>query len=149
VAEIRVRLGDKDRPEYERGDEWFPADLLLSNLDDLAWDDIDQVEQEYGQPISMVRVGTVRHLRLMMWVARRRAGIVEPFARFKPVVQRFEYDGPVEGGDADPPDPSDPSGSAADTPSSSPPAGPPPRRSGTSTRRSPGSTTSRRGKSAA
>jgi hypothetical protein len=151
VSEIRVRLGKNDRTQHARGDEWFPVDLVLSNLDDTPWDDIDEIEQEYGQPISALRLGTARHLRVMVWLARRRSGIVEAFSGFKPHVYSLEYDGAVEADDADPPGPSDPSASvsAADTLSDSPAIVERPRRSGTSTRRSPGSTTSRRGKSAA
>lgn len=108
----KVRLGEKDRPDYERGDEWFDIDLTLAGTDELPWDLLDAVEQVLGgQSIFTLKFYSARHLRVAMWMARRSAGVVEPFARFKPNPYAFEWETtdtddpePAAADDADPPD---------------------------------------------
>lgn len=123
----KVRLGEKDRPDYERGDEWFDVELDLAGTDELPWDVLDGIEQVLGgQSLFTLRFYSARHLRVAMWMARRSAGVTEPFAKFKPNPYAYQWDTtdadepePAAAGDADPPAPS----SAAHTPEpSAPPA---------------------------
>lgn len=108
----KFRLGGKDQPAYERGDEWFDADLALGGTDDLPWDVLDQVEQAFGgQSVFTLKFYSARHLRVAMWLARRSAGVTEPFGKFKPNPYTYEWDAiedaePAAADDADPPVPS-------------------------------------------
>lgn len=107
MTKVRFRLAEKDWPTYQRGDEWFTVDLLLSELDDMSWDDLDAFEREIGTSAYLLveserRSATARYLRVAAWLARRFAGITEPYAEFKPNVRLMEWH-VVEGGDADPP----------------------------------------------
>lgn len=122
---VRFRLAEKDWPNHERGDEWFTVDLLLSELDDMSWDDLDALEREtqisaYQLVEVERRSATARYLRVAAWLARRFAGITEPYDGFKPNVRRMEWH-VVQGGDADPPEgtPSDSSTASPSEPSSS------------------------------
>lgn len=144
MAKLRLRLAEKDRPDYERGDEWFTVHGDLRELDDLPWDDLDALERELefsAYVLTQVerRAVTARYWRALLWLARRFAGIVEPYATFKPNIRRMEME-PVDDdlgeGDADPPADT-PSGSPATSPSASPssPSTPPSRGTTTSPRR--------------
>lgn len=149
MAKVRLRLSEKDRPEYERGDEWFVIDAMLSELDELPWDELDAIERQLQLSVTWLveverRSLTVRYLRALAWLARRFAGIKEPYAEFKPNVRKLESEPvddlePADAGDADPPE---------DTPPASADSGESVTRSTRSTPRSRGNTSSRRGKSA-
>lgn len=145
MASIQVRLGEPDRDTHERGHEWYVYDTD-HGLDDLPWDVLDEIEQEIG-PLVRVDRTSVRGLRLMMWVARRMAGVRESFASFKPHVFAYQYeavfdaDGGGGAGDADPP------AGSADTQRGSAQTSQSAGRSTTSTQRSRGSSASRQRKS--
>lgn len=143
MAKIRVRLHPKDQPDYDRGGEWMDADdtALPVDIDDLPWDDVIAIERECGCTIPEVRRGSANHTRVWLWTVRRAAGVVEPFAKFKPRPYGFEVerleeaDGPA---DADPPVVSPPTSATAGRPRKS---------SSPSTRSSRVSSSSRRAKS--
>lgn len=150
MAKIRVRLSEKDRPDYDRGDEWFTIDAMLGDLDELPWDELDAIERQLDMSVMWLveverRGLTVRYWRALAWLARRFAGVDEPYAGFKPNVRRLESETvddepePAPAGDADPPE---------GTPPTSAGSGESPKLSTPSTRRSPASTGSRRPKSA-
>jgi hypothetical protein len=142
-----MRLGEKDWPAYTRGDEWFNTSEIRRWLDEQEWDTLHQIEQQTGVTlIQLLRDESdsmsMVYLRVMLWLARRLAGVAESYEDFKPNPLRFGVDVvevQVDPADVDPPEAASPD-SAVKNPSATP--------STTSTPRSPATTTSRRGKSA-
>lgn len=153
MAKVWVRLHPDDQPDYERGGEWVETGWPLRDgvpvmwpvgIDDLPWDDHVAIRRELGREWTELQPGGMDWVRLCIWMARRRAGITEPFADFKPRPYGFQVDqegdeSEAAAGDADPP---------ARSPSTSAAASRSKKRSSASTRGSRGSTTSRPRKSA-
>lgn len=144
---VLMRLGEKDWPAYTRGDEWFNTTEIRRWLDDQEWDTLHQIEQQTGVTlIQLLRDESdsmsMVYLRVMLWLARRLAGVTESYEDFKPNPLRFGVD--VVEVQVDPADVDPPEAASLDFAVRNLSATP----STTSTPRSPGTTTSRRGKSA-
>lgn len=118
MAKVRLRLAEQDWKRFDRGDEWFTVDGQLAELDDMTWDELDAIERDTDVSVYRLveierRAVTVRYLRVLAWLARRFAGIAEPYDGFKPNVRRLEMrigEDEPKASDVDPP---------ADTPSPS------------------------------
>lgn len=118
MTRVRIRLAEQDWKRFERGDEWFTVDGKLAELDDMSWDELDAVERETDVSVYRLveierRAVTAKYLRVLAWLARRFAGVAEPYDGFKPNVRRLEMriaedEDEPKAGDVDPP---------ADTPS--------------------------------
>jgi len=114
----RIRMSDADRERYG-GPEW--VEISLVELIDEETGLIEQVENAWGMsPPELLRHlfrQSTQALRAVVWIARRKAGCVDPVATFKPKVQAWSgitweplpaevaaaEEATAEWGDADPP----------------------------------------------
>lgn len=84
----RIRLCDADRERYG-GPEW--VELSAVDLMDEETGLIEQVEEQWGlaPPEFLHGIGrdSTKALRALVWLARRKAGCLDPVATFKPKVQ--------------------------------------------------------------
>jgi hypothetical protein len=108
VATLRVRLCDADRqrfggPEWVTYDEDYYMDLPASALMALE----EEMGMSIGEAIRGAARQTAAGTKAALWLARRRAGLKEPFAEFDPRVWRVEaevvHDDAPGGGDGDGP----------------------------------------------
>lgn len=100
-------MHDDDRAKYG-GPEWLDISAAVEALNDLDWDTQnafdEQVYQQTGEglilSIGQLRTWKLTAQRVGMWLGLWHAGVVIPFADFKPTKPlRFR----VEGNDAVPP----------------------------------------------
>lgn len=106
----RIRLCDSDRERYG-GPEW--VELSMVDLMDEETGLIEQIEEAWDlTPVEFlrgVRRNSIRALRAMVWIARRKAGCLDPVNGFKPRVQGWsgityeELPAEAKAADADPP----------------------------------------------
>lgn len=105
---VRFRLHADDHGKY--GAEWYVYDenAILR----LPVGELRDIERAVGTPIIDVmnrgRQSYVDGTLAQMWIARRMAGITEPFADFEPLVMLADWE-VVPAADADPPAESGPS----------------------------------------
>lgn len=112
---FEFQLGEADQERYQRGDEWFRHDETV--LYDSTPDQLAELEEAMGgyriaRMLADVDSAGAQALRAAFFIARRRAGVVEPWASFQPLVLRASWRTPppaqAEAGDADPPAQPDP-----------------------------------------
>lgn len=111
---FEFQLGEADRPRYARGDEWFRHDEEA--LYDSTPDQLAELEEAMGgyrvaRMLADVDSAGAQALRAAFFIARRQAGVVEPWASFQPLVLRASWrpsPAQAEAGDADPPAQPDP-----------------------------------------
>lgn len=110
----RFRFCEEDREKY--GDQWFEYNEAA--IARLPVGEMVDIEREVGMSLPLVfhRVrGAYADGNLAAtWVARRVAGVVEPFADYAPLVFLAEWDR-APAGDVDPPE-----GSASSSPEEAP-----------------------------
>jgi hypothetical protein len=125
VTAWELRLGKADWDRFERGDEWVLFDD--EHLYDSTPDELDQLERAMGGYriyrflAEWEEVGA-QAMRAALWLARRRAGITEPWANFQPQVMRIDSRRPALDpgeGDAVPPEQPSPYSSTGDEPETS------------------------------
>ncbi|HEY0643870.1 MAG TPA: hypothetical protein VGD39_10660 [Nocardioides sp.] len=107
LAPRRFQLHPDDHETY--GDAWYTYDEAA--IVRLPVGEQRDIERQTGMSLLQMftrgRNAFIDGLTAQMWVARRMAGVTEPFDGFSPIVLLSTWE---EGGDADPP---------ADSPSSS------------------------------
>ncbi|HET8641202.1 MAG TPA: hypothetical protein VFM37_04655 [Pseudonocardiaceae bacterium] len=114
------RLAEQDATRFERGgDEFlFDPDPLVR---DLTAGQLEAIEAELPDTYSLVLMlaelyqsQSARAMRTAMWVARRAAGVEEPYASFDPVVLRARMDRRPRAVAGDPPVPGSSTSSGPD-----------------------------------
>jgi hypothetical protein len=86
----RIRLCDADREKYP-GPEW--VEVSMSELLDEEAGLIEAIENEWGltpgEFLTRAARGSMKALRALMWVARRKAGCNDDPRTFRPRTQEF------------------------------------------------------------
>lgn len=86
----RFRLGESDRDQYERGDEWFSVRVTADGIDGADESVLEEFEEVSDQGtvswLQNLSKGKIAALRGLFWVGRRAAGIDEPWDTFRPRV---------------------------------------------------------------
>lgn len=104
----RIRMCDSDRERYG-GPEW--VEITLTEIMDEEAGVIGQLEQRWDMSLAEFMSGLRRELtrpcQALIWIARHKAGCVDPPATFFPKIQvssGVTYEPlPAEATDADPP----------------------------------------------
>lgn len=119
----RIRLCDEDRERYG-GPEVLEYDRAW--LDDIPADELERIEAELlPHRVTLVQASaeweynlTARACRVVFWLAYRQAGITLPYKDFTPKVmaaRAVDLELP-DGGDADPPAPTEEESSPTSSP---------------------------------
>jgi len=84
----RIRMSDADRERYG-GPEW--VEVAIADIVNEETGHIEAVEEAWGlspaEFISRISRGSIKSLRAMIWLARRKAGCVDNPRTFRPLTQ--------------------------------------------------------------
>lgn len=92
---LGITLGPADQGKYERGTEQFLFDeALLTQVDCGFLEAIeDELDTSLVDLLSQAEIRrSVKDLRRVLWIARRLAGITEPYTEFTPNVFACRYE---------------------------------------------------------
>jgi hypothetical protein len=86
----RIRMADTDRERYG-GPEW--VEIPIADIVNEETGLIEAVEEAWGlspaEFLSRVSRGSIKAMRAMIWLARRKAGCVDDPRTFRPLTQRW------------------------------------------------------------
>lgn len=86
----RIRMADADRERYG-GPEW--AEVAIADIVNEETGLIEAVEDAWGlspaEFISRIGRGSIKSMRAMIWLARRKAGCVDNPRTFRPLTQAW------------------------------------------------------------